>query len=365
MSCVRKRNSIAPMRSRLLILVLVLSAAHTQAVDFPVVRAGVALHFPRDHGAHPDFRSEWWYVTAWVKDEAGEEFGIQLTFFRSRTGLQENNPALLAPRQLLLAHVAIANARQGRLLREQRVARLLPDVVFAKEADTDLRIRDWRLAREGKRYVSSGHAREFSWRLTLAPTQPLLLHGSAGYSRKGARPAQASYYYSQPQLRISGQVQVLGKMREVSGVAWLDHEWSSEFLAEDVVGWDWAGINFDDGRALMAFRMRDATGNALWSGGSLRDADGRTARLAGGEVQWKPVRTWRSPRSAIIFPVAMSLRVRGLQFELLPLMDDQELDARASTGNIYWEGAVRAEQNERIIGRGYLELTGYGAPLRF
>jgi predicted secreted hydrolase len=193
----------------------------------------------------------------------------------------------------------------------------------------------------------------------------VLLQGEHGLSRKGPLAAQASYYYSQPQLVVSGSITVAGVKREVSGHAWLDHEWSSEYLAPEAAGWDWVGLNLADGGALMAFRMRDKQGGTLWAGGSLRAADGRVRVLAPGDVTFEVRRRWRSPRTQAEYPVALRLRAGDAAFELEPMLDDQELDARASTGTLYWEGAVRLEGPDGTQGRGYLELTGYAERLKF
>ena len=155
-----------------------------------------------------------------------------------------------------------------------------------------------------------------------------------------------------------------GKTFPVAGRAWLDHEWSSHYLAPEAAGWDWAGINLADGGALMAFRIRGQDGNDLWAGGTWRDASRRVKVFAPGEIEFTPVRRWRSPRTQVEYPVEMRLSAGRIALHLAPLMDDQELDSRASTGTIYWEGAVRAMQEGREVGRGYLELTGYALALR-
>lgn len=144
----------------------------------------------------------------------------------------------------------------------------------------------------------------------------------------------------------------------MQGTAWLDHEWSSTLLAEEAVGWDWLGLNLDDGGALMVFQIRDRAGRKFWGGGTLR-GDGRVQVLAPEKVNFKPLRHWRSPRTGTSYPVAMRLNAGDLTLELAPLMDDQELDSRASTGAVYWEGAVTALRGDEAVGRGYLELTGY------
>jgi predicted secreted hydrolase len=166
-------------------------------------------------------------------------------------------------------------------------------------------------------------------------------------------------------LRVTGTVQIGTAVVSVKGTAWLDHEWSSTVMAPEASGWDWAGINFADGGALMAFRMRDKSGGVFWAGGAYRDREGRVRTFAPGDVRFTPSRTWRSPRTGITYPCGNGRsRRQGATYQLRPLMDDQELDSRASTGTIYWEGAVRAFDAGREAGRGYLELTGYGAPLR-
>jgi predicted secreted hydrolase len=155
-----------------------------------------------------------------------------------------------------------------------------------------------------------------------------------------------------------------GRDQRLDGVAWLDHEWSSAYLAPDARGWDWAGINLHDGGALMAFRIRDRRGNPFWAGGAFRDRSGRRTVFRHDDVRFEPLRRWRSPRTNIDYPVAMRVRAGEFDLVLEPLFDDQEEDARASVGTIYWEGAVRARQGVAFTGIGYLELTGYGEPLR-
>jgi len=334
------------------------------AQDYAQAKPGVELQFPRDHGSHPQFRTEWWYLTGRIKDTRGGKLGIQITFFRNRPRVAEDNPSRFAPRQLLFAHAALADAGNGKLLHDQRAARAGFGLAEAKEGSTNVAIDDWSLRQTADGYSASIAAREFVYALEFKRTQPVLLQGDRGLSRKGPLPAQASYYYSQPQLAVSGSITVKGEKREVSGTAWLDHEWSSEYLAAEAAGWDWVGLNLADGGALMAFRMRDKQGGTLWAGGSLRTADGRVRALVPNEVRFEALRRWRSPRTRTEYPVALRVRAGGIEFELEPMMDDQELDSRASTGTIYWEGAVSAKSGGKPLGSGYLELTGYWRPLR-
>lgn len=352
-------------RRRFMATALMLAATRAAGgVAYPAVTGDAPIAFPRDHGSHPDFRTEWWYVTAFLRAAAGGDVGVQVTFFRNRPGVAEDSRSRFAPKQLLFAHAAIALPERGRLLVDQRAAREGFGLAEAAQRTTDVRIGDWSLVRGDRAYTTRILAREFTLELTFAETQAPLLQGEGGVSRKGPSPAQASHYYSVPQLATRGTLTLGDRAREVTGVAWLDHEWSSEYLAADARGWDWAGVNLDDGGALMAFRIRDRAGATYWAGGALRDASGRVTVFAPGEIRFTTQRTWRSPRTSIDYPVAVRVQAGTFDATLEPLFDDQELDARASVGTVYWEGAVTARRDGRAVGRGYLELTGYGEPLR-
>jgi len=335
------------------------------ASPYPRVVPSYRLRFPSDLGSHPAFRSEWWYITGWVRDAASKDLGIQVTFFRNRPRIAEAGGSRFAPDQLLFAHAAVADPRNGKLRHDQRAARAGFGLAEAAEQTTDVRIDDWSLRLDDGKYRARVVAEDFSLDLSFAPTQPILLQGEQGFSRKGRDSVNASYYYSQPQLAVSGSIEIGSRSANVTGVAWLDHEWSSEAMAPGASGWDWTGINLHDGGALMAFRMRDRAGAAIWADATLRGADGETVHFAANQINFTAQRRWRSPRTGVEYPVVMQLTVGDSDYTLVPLLDDQELDARVNTGTIYWEGAVRALRGEREIGRGYLELTGYWKPLKF
>jgi predicted secreted hydrolase len=355
---------IAALAAVAMVLGAVSAAEPPSSGEFDPVVPGRKLAMPRDAGAHPGHRIEWWYLTGQL-DTARGPLGFQVTFFRLRNREAESNPSRFSPRQLLFAHAALADPARGSLVREQRSARMLADLVAADTGDTDVRIDNWSLRRETGTYRARIEGKDFAFDLALAPTQPMLPEGDAGFSRKGPAPAQASYYYSEPQLKVSGRVRDGAEWREVRGLAWLDHEWSSEPLAEAALGWDWIGLNLDDGGALMAFRIRGRDGERVWAGATLRVAAGQPASFGPASVHFTVRRTWKSPRTGTAYPVAIDLEVEGKTWRIDPLMDDQELDARASTGTLYWEGAVRAEGGDGLRGRGYLELTGYAERLRF
>ncbi|GGE12149.1 carotenoid 1,2-hydratase [Aureimonas endophytica] len=353
------------MRRLLALLLVLLGALPALAADiaYPVVKPGVALAFPADHGAHPAFRTEWWYVTGWLRGEDGRDRGFQVTFFRTRPAVDPDNPSRFAPKQVLFAHAALSDPAVGHLLHGERAARAGFGIAEAAEGDAAVSIDDWRFRREADgRFTTRVAAPDFALDLGFAPSQEVFLQGEGGYSRKGPDPADASHYYSMPHLKVTGSVSQGGRTVAVTGEAWLDREWSSNYLATDAAGWDWTGLNLDDGGALMAFRIRGRDGGTVWAGGSLRRADGSITRLRPEDVRFKVTRQWRSPATNALYPVGQTLSVtlpEGVRdFPLDPLFDAQELDGRGSGLPVYWEGAVRTTG-----GKGYLELTGYASAL--
>lgn len=340
------------------------------ATDQPEVRPGVRLGFPRDHGAHPAYRTEWWYLTGALQDTASaQRFGFQITFFRSRVDTARASHSAFAAHQLLFAHAALSDVQGQRLWHDQRIARAGLGLAEASTRDTHITLRDWRLGREGPPgqgvYLGQLAAKGFALDLRLRQTQPLLLQGQAGYSRKGPAPDAASFYYSQPQLATQGMVTLADRRYNVQGSAWLDHEWSETLLDAHAVGWDWVGMNLHDGGALMAFRLRRADGSSVWAGGTLRDARGRTQVFGPDEVRFTPGRRWTSPATGAAYPVQWQLVTPAGRYTVVARFDAQELDSRASTGGVYWEGlSALQDADGREVGEGYLEMTGYVAPLR-
>ena len=364
---------------RALLFAPALAAWQREAQAQAVVRPGVPITLPRDFGSHPEFRTEWWYVTGWLDTPGSSEpFGFQLTFFRTRTDVDPAHPSRFAASQVLFAHAAVTDLRQKRLRHDARIARAGFGIAEASTTDTDVRLRGWRLVRSGGvgRHTYQAQldspSRDFALDLQFTATQPVLLQGQAGYSRKGPDPAQASHYLSEPQLAVSGTLRLDGKPLAVTGRAWLDHEWSEALLHPDAVGWDWIGMNLDDGAALTAFRLRRRDGSALWAGGSYRAASGAASGAAVGtarsfapeELRFMPLRTWTSPATLAVYPVQWHIVTPLGRFEVRARLDAQELDASGSTGNVYWEGLSDLHDSSgRRVGRGYLEMTGYAAPM--
>ncbi|MEO8805308.1 MAG: carotenoid 1,2-hydratase [Burkholderiaceae bacterium] len=344
------------------------AALRLQAAPPPAARP---LKWPADFGAHPASRTEWWYLTGSL--EAGARlWGFQVTFFRSATGLAAGNTSRFAATELVFAHAALTDLEHQRLRHDQRIARSGFGVAEAASGETRVQLRDWRLSRENgaaerSRYhawIASDHA-GFGFDLQFDATQPVLLQGIDGLSQKGPRPEQTSRYYSEPQLAAQGTLTLDGQAIAVRGRAWLDHEWSDSLLDPPAVGWDWIGMNLDDGSALTAFRVRRADGASVYAGGSFRAA-GKAARSFGAdEVRFMPGRVWDSPSSKARYPVEWRVDTPVGTFTVKALLDNQELDSRGSTGAIYWEGLSELlDANGQRVGRGYLELTGYAAALR-
>jgi predicted secreted hydrolase len=322
------------------------------------------LQFPRDFGAHPDFRTEWWYITGHATSGA-REFGFQLTFFRSRVDATQGMRSRFAARQLIFAHAAVTDLQGQKLWHDQRIAREGFGLASASQQDMNIALRDWSLQSQGNKHIAKLPATGFALDLQFEDTQAVLLQGDQGLSRKGPEAQQASYYYSLPQLATRGTLQVQEQSFKVNGKAWLDHEWSEEILPPGATGWDWLGMNLDDGSALTAFRLRDKNGQALWDGGSFRAAQGEPRVFSRGEAIFQPLRYWTSPQSQARYPVEWQVRTPAGVYTVRALLDNQELDSRASTGAIYWEGLSELIDSQgRRVGRGYLEMTGYAQALR-
>ncbi|MDS4015637.1 MAG: lipocalin-like domain-containing protein [Candidatus Accumulibacter sp.] len=351
------------LRCALLLPTLARAANPATVSPYPAVVPGRRLVFPRDHAAHPEFRTEWWYVTG-ALDTPQADIGFQLTFFRSRPGIAEGLPSPLAASQILFAHAALS-LPGDRLRHSERSARANLGGSFSTD-DCDVRIGAWQILREqlsgGEIFRLRMQSAQFAYDLILAPTQPPMLQGEDGYSRKGHAPGLASYYVSWPQLHTTGTLVFDGRRHAASGRAWFDHEWSTAILGGGAVGWDWVGINLADGGALMAFRLRDRHGSTVFAHAAWRQANGQIQRFDDRSTSFTPRRIWSSPRSAARYPVELEIRLGERVLRTLPLLDDQELSTSRPTPVTYWEGLVKLEGS--FNGRGYLEMTGYAGNLQ-
>lgn len=327
------------------------------------------LAFPGDHGVHPGFRTEWWYVTGVVADDAGRRYGFQITFFRRGMTPETPEPgsSTLRARQIAAAHLAIADIDASEFHHAERLRRAAGGLAGWSDTDLDVWIESWSMRRGDDGVITiDAHGPEtgIGLGLELRPEKPIVRQGDAGASQKGASPGNASAYLSWTRLAVSGRLEVGGSPAEVEGGAWFDHEWGTSQLGTGVTGWDWFGLRLDDGRDLMIYRLRHADGSAdRFSSGSVIAVDGSVSRLARDDVEIEPLEWWDSPMSGGRYPIRWRLRVptHGIDVEVRGLLPASELDGRATTGVVYWEGPVVAEGS--APGEGYAELTGYAGSL--
>lgn len=321
--------------------------------------------FPKDHGPHPDYRDEWWYVTGNLDGPDGRRFGFQITFFRQ--GLKRTLPArpsAWATRDAYMAHFALTDAQGRSYTSFERYSRGAEGLAGAQAEPFKVWLDDWSLqaAAEGGfpwhlRAGQDGLALD----LELNPSKPEVLNGDQGLSRKSAEPGRASYYYSMPRMTAQGKLSLNGKALPVNGLAWLDREWGTTMLGGDEAGWDWFSLQLDDGNDLMLYHLRRKDGaEDPASAGTLTGPDGKPTRLAREDFHIDVLDTWDSPEGGR-YPARWKISVKpaGRLLEVRPILADQELrhDTR------YWEGAVDVFEADsgKPIGRGYVELTGYAA----
>jgi predicted secreted hydrolase len=316
--------------------------------------------FPQDHGPHPAFATEWWYLTGNLEDAQGRAFGYQLTLFR--VGLEPGQPAADSAwrtHQIYMGHLALSDIAERRHHSAERFSRAAVGLAGAESVPLRVWLGPWAI--EGGaddlfplRLDAAADGLAIELELT-AGDKPLVLQGERGLSRKSAAPGNASYYYSYTRLPTTGAVRIDGRQYRVNGDSWLDREWSSSALAADQAGWDWFALQLEDGRDLMFYRMRGRDGQAQrFSKGVLVAADGSAEALTLEDVTLEPTRRWRSA-DGVDYPVAWRLAVpgHGLDLEVEAAFDDQEMDHTVR----YWEGAVVVRGSQR--GVGYLELSGY------
>jgi predicted secreted hydrolase len=316
--------------------------------------------FPRDHGPHPEYAIEWWYYTGNLQSVEGRRFGFQFTIFR--TGLmpgEAERSSAWASSSIYMAHFALSDISGGRFYAFERFSRGAAGLAGAQSEPFRVWLEDWSaegLSADGTpmrlRAAEDGVALD----LTLTAGKPPVLQGYRGLSQKSAEIGNASYYYSFTRMPISGTVRIGETLYQVSGLGWMDREWSTSALGEDQVGWDWFALHLDDGRDLMFYRLRLRNGGIdPYSKGVLVDVAGNARRLSHDEVLAEPLDYWTSPRSGATYPARWRLRVpdEAIDLTLTPLLADQELPVTV----VYWEGAVAISGS--ATGSGYIEMTGY------
>lgn len=338
--------------------------------SFDQATPGYQYRFPEDHGAHERFRTEWWYYTGHLTSDNGHRFGFELTFFRRGIppGQVETLPSKWSIQQLYLAHFALTDLEGGRFHYTDKISREGLGKAGAERGRLHVWVDRWSVLMDGQtppHQQLQAATDGFAITLDLVPDKPPVLHGREGISRKGADPGQASHYYSLTRLATRGQVRIGTETFAVSGLSWMDHEFGSADLGQDVVGWDWFSLHLSDSTELMWYSLRRVDGSRdPVSSGTLVLADGHAQPLDAQDLIIEPLTYWTSPRSKGRYPQRWRMTAPSIQLDLNveSLLADQELDTARSTRVTYWEGAVAASGQARgapVTGRGYVEMTGY------
>ena len=337
--------------------------------DWKDATAGYRFEFPRDHASHPDHKIEWWYYTGNVATASGRRFGYQVTFFRVGIDPAPVNPSRWAVRDIFMAHLAVSDPDGRRYRFDERLSRGGPGLSGAATGRYRVWNDDWSAGfDQAGRHVLRAASGTASVQLTLDLGKPPVVNGIDGISQKGARPGNASHYYSMTRMPTKGTIAVDGEQFEVTGESWMDHEFGTSFLEPEQQGWDWLSLQLDDNRELMLYQLRRADGSRdPRSSGTLVDAGGNARHLSSADFTLTPTGATFTAPSGATYPVGWTIAVPDAQIALTvstPL-ENQEL-ATTAAGIAYWEGMVRVSGTTRggaVAGRGYLEMTGYKGSL--
>ncbi len=337
---------------------------------FKTAQPGRAFHFPRDHGAHPDFKTEWWYYSGHLKAKTGENFGYQLTFFR--VALARPHPkakSAWAAHTIYFAHLALSDVTRQKFLFREMAQRGALGLAGAETGRLKVWVGDWQAEMHQDIHHLAAKTEAVALNLELVPLKPPALHGQNGYSRKAAAAGVASHYYSITRLATKGRLILNGKALEVEGASWLDREFSTGQMAPYHTGWDWFALQLADGTDIMLYLMRLKDGGLdPASSGTVIDPQGRVRHLKLSDFTVTSTATWKSPHSGAIYPAGWDITIpqHSYRLSLTPTLADQELRTGGSANLIYWEGQVSikgSKQDQPLTGQGYVELTGYAGSL--
>jgi predicted secreted hydrolase len=333
---------------------------------------GRKLSFPADHYSHPDFKTEWWYYTGHLENESGKRYGYQVTFFRfglrdRQTAIKDKPPLFT---ELYMAHFAVSDLNRKRFLFRERINRGYQGKAGAATDRYLVWNEDWKVEGDERNHQIQVSDRGTALQLRLVSLKPPVLHGQNGLSQKGEGEGHASYYYSLTRMKTDGELTIDGKRERVRGLSWMDHEFGSNQLRQDQVGWDWFSIQLDDETEIMLYLMRRKDGSVdPYSSGTFVKMDGTTKHLTLDEFQVEALDHWKSPKSGGNYPMGWKVTIPNEEIELkiAPEFLDQELITNRSTRVTYWEGAVRINgtvRNKPVAGSGYVEMTGYAGKLK-
>jgi predicted secreted hydrolase len=356
-----------------LILAVLLAGGAGAGEGFETPQPGRVWSFPRDHGAHPEFKTEWWYYVGHLKAASGESFGYQLTFFRvALRKLRKHDPQARSAWSLhtvYFAHLALTDATRRTFFFRDKAGRGALGLSGAAAGTMKVWIDDWRAELEGEEFHLSTKDGGLGLDLVLKPLKHPALHGQGGYSRKSGTFGAASYYYSLPRLSTQGTINVNGRPLPVTGESWMDHEFFSQGMAPNLGGWDWFSLQLADGCEVMLYLLRQKDGSVdPASAGSLIEPSGDVRHLNLTDFTVKPTGAWTSPHTQTKYPAGWEITIPGAGYHLriTPTVPDQEIRSQAPAKVTYWEGQVKIEgvkNGAPVAGLGYAELTGYAGGL--
>ncbi len=321
--------------------------------------------FPQDHGAHSDYKTEWWYFTGNLATASGRRFGYQLTLFRiGLTSQKISRTSQWAAAEIYMGHFALTDQQNRQFYRFEQFSRAALGLSGAQLSPFKVWLENWRIASKGKEFlplILQAEDNDVRIQLSLNSTKPIVLQGNKGLSQKSSEPGNASYYYSLTRLHSQGVIRIKDEEFAVNGESWLDREWSTSALGKEQVGWDWFALQLNDGRDIMFYQLRRKDGTMdSHSSGSIVALTGETTPLIRADVQLSVIDTWQSPESGVRYPIhwRMEIKKYALAFDIKAIQANQEMLLSAR----YWEGAVdvfKTGDDSSVVGRGYLELAGY------
>lgn len=354
------------MKSRLAALAAALLFLNPLAAQYRTAVPGYRFEFPRDYFDHPDFQTEWWYYTGNLRSTNGHRYGFELTFFRQAVSRDPAQAATWDVKDIYLAHLALSDLDRRKFYHTERMNRAGPGIAGVSASSARIWNGNWRIQWEGADQKLQAIDRQFQLHLTLHPEKPPVIHGENGVSQKSEGAGHASYYISLTRLAATGQLELNGETLEVSGLAWMDHEFFTHQLESDQIGWDWLSLQLEDNTELMLFRFRRKDGSVdPFSAGTFVDAQGKSTHMRAADFLLRPLgENWTSPATRATYPIAWKITIPKLEIELEAhtFLAAQELTGKTALAPTYWEGAITLAGHRGqmpLAGVGYLEMTGY------
>lgn len=370
------RNFLICLTVFLAIAFAIATADGEEPTGYLTVSGPCNLEFPKDHGAHPGYRTEWWYYTGNLQAVSGEHFGFQATFFRSQISPPGDRRKWPRPAsawrttQIYLGHSAISSIGDKQHLQAELVSRAALNLagVSSVEGVTTLSIKNWTARIGPERHLIKVQTDGFGYDMVLIPEKPPVMHGIAGYSRKGSAADQASCYYSISRFSAAGKLSIDDNIYEVSGSAWLDHEFGTNIIGPGIQGWDWFSLQLSDNTEIMAMVLRNRKGGiGSASNVTIIETEGRNRQMGNSQFMVTVLDSWKSPDSKAVYPTGWRFQIPSdaIDLSIKARLENQEMITLKSTGTIYWEGSVSitgSKAGKPVTGLGYVELTGYARP---